>query len=158
MKHDPYHSWKAQFSFCVATEYIREFRTQRMPVLIRGSRWLQGRNTVPSRSGTDHFWSVYSGTENCAGLIILSRICRCVKDHAGCLPGVYTVMLEITRMISEQWPGMGCVAIREWVKAPLKNLKNMHPSKKTVTVVLRAGTPRIKIRDDPWMCESPLMK
>ena len=68
-------------------------------------------------------------------------------------------MPEITRMIPEQWPGMVRVAIREWVKAPLKNLKNVHLSKKTVTVVLRAGTPRIKIRDDPWcdpwMCESP---
>ena len=69
MKNDPYHSWKAQCSFRVATEYIREFRTRRMPVLIRGSCWLLGRNTVPCRSGTDHFSSVYSGMENCAGLI-----------------------------------------------------------------------------------------
>ena len=47
----------------------------------------------------------------------------------------------------------------EWVKAPLKNLKNVHLSKKTVAVVLRAGKTRIKNRDDPWcnpwMCESP---
>ena len=52
MKNDPYHSWKAPCSFRVATEYIREFRTRRMPVLMRASRWLHGRNTVPSRSGT----------------------------------------------------------------------------------------------------------
>ena len=64
-----YHSWKAPCSFCVATKYIREFRTRRMSVLIQGSRWLHGRHTVRSRSGTDHFSSMYSGTENCAGLI-----------------------------------------------------------------------------------------
>ena len=90
----------------------------------------------------------------------LSWICWCAKDHAGCLPGVYTVMPEITRMIPGRWPGMVRVAICEWVKAPLKNLKNVHLSEKTVTVVLCAGTPRIKIRDDPcydpWMCENPL--
>ena len=61
----------------------------------------------------------------------LSRICRCTKDHAGCLPGVYMVMPEITQMIPEQWPRMVRVAIREWVKAPLKNLKNAHLSKKS---------------------------
>ena len=37
--------------------------------------------------------------------------------------------------------------------------KNVHLRKKTVTVVLRAGTPLIKIWDDPWcdpwMCERP---
>ena len=68
-KNDPYHSWKVPCSFRVATEYIREFRTRRMSVLIWGSRWLHGRNTVPSRSGTYHVSSVYSGTENCAGFI-----------------------------------------------------------------------------------------
>ena len=149
------HSWKALCSFRVATEYIREFRTRRMPVLIRGSQWLHR----TSRSGTDHFSSLYSGTENCAGLIFLSWICWCAKDLAGCLPGVYVVMLEITRMIPEQWPGMVRVAICEWVKAFIKNLKNVHLSKRTLTVVLRAGTPQIKIWDDPycdrWMCDSP---
>ena len=90
-KHDPYHSWKAPCSFRVATKYIREFCTRRMPVLIRGSRWLHGRNTVPSRSGKDYFSSVYSGTENYAGLIFFyPRYAGPPKDHAGCLPGVYT--------------------------------------------------------------------
>ena len=44
-------------------------------------------------------------------------------------------------------------AIHEWGKDPLKNV---HLRIKTVTAVLHAGTPRIKILDDPWMCESPL--
>ena len=64
MKNDPYHSWKAPCSFCEATG---------SPVLRPASsgcetpectRWLHGRNRVPSRSDTDHFSSVYSGTEN----------------------------------------------------------------------------------------------
>ena len=40
-----------------------------------------------TRSDTDNFSSVYSGTENCAGLIF-PQICWCAKDHAGFLPGV----------------------------------------------------------------------
>ena len=87
MENDPYHSWKAPCFFRAAAEYIREFHTRRMPVLIRGSRWLHGRNTVPSRSGTIHFSSVYSGWK-IAQVWSLSRICRCTKDHVGCLPSV----------------------------------------------------------------------
>ena len=93
MKNDPYHSWKAPCSFRVATRYIQEFRTRRMPVLIRGSRWLHRRNTVPSKSGTDHFSSVYSGTENCADLIFITDIpvrqgsrrmpAQCIHGDAG---------------------------------------------------------------------------
>ena len=62
-------------------------------------RWLYGdsrmytvatrRYTAPTRSYTDHFSSVYSGTKNCAGLIF-PPTCRIMPDHAGCLPGVYT--------------------------------------------------------------------
>ena len=37
MKKDPYHFWKEPYSFSVATKYIREFCTRRMPVLIQGS-------------------------------------------------------------------------------------------------------------------------
>ena len=33
--------------------------------------------------------------------LILPRILRCAKDHAGCLPGVYTVMLETRRILPE---------------------------------------------------------
>ena len=88
MKNYLYHSWKAPCSFCVATEYIWEFRTRRMPVLIRGSRWLHGRNTVPSRSGGSFSNRVLRDEK-----LRKSRICRCAKDNAGCLPGVYTVML-----------------------------------------------------------------
>ena len=47
------------------------------------------RYTAPTKSYTDYFSSVYSGTKNCAGLIF-PWTCRCAKDHAGCLPGVYT--------------------------------------------------------------------
>ena len=70
MKNYPYHSWKATVFLPCSHRVHREFGTRRTPqVLIRGSRLLHGRNTVPSRSGTDHFSSVYTGTEKCAGLI-----------------------------------------------------------------------------------------
>ena len=111
MENDPYHSWKAPCSFRVATG---------SPILRPASsgcqtpgctRWLHGRNTVPSRSDTNHFSSVYSRTEN----LILPRICA--KDHSGCLPGVYTVMPETTRMIPEQW------SVNVW--KPLLSLKDV---------------------------------
>ena len=101
MKNDPYLSWKAPCSFRVTTDYIREFCTRSMPILIPGSRWLHGRNMVAFQEWYGSFSSVYSRTENCAGLIFLSQIFRCAKDHDGCLPGVYTVMPEISRMIPE---------------------------------------------------------
>ena len=33
------------------------------------------------------------------------QICRCTKDHAGCLPGVYTVMPEMTQWSWRNGPG-----------------------------------------------------
>ena len=88
MKNYPYHSWKAPCSYRVAIKYIREFRTGRMPVLIRSSRWLYtGRNTVPSTSCTDHFSSVFSGTKKMRRLfdffrlfLYITDICRCAND------------------------------------------------------------------------------
>ena len=70
MKNNPYHSWKAPCSFRVAAEYM-----------------------VPSRIVTDNFSSVYSGTENWAGLIFITDMpvrqgsrrmpARCIHGDAG---------------------------------------------------------------------------
>ena len=88
----------------------------------------------------------------------LSRICRCAKVHAGCLPGVY-IHGDAGDNTDDRGPmtrfGQCCDPWIEW-----KTLKNVHLSKKIVTMVLRTRTPWIKIRDDPccdpWMCDSPL--
>ena len=125
MKNDPYHSWKAPCSFRVATG---------SPVLRPASsgcdtpgctRCLHGRNTVPSRSDYGSFFIRVLRDRK----LISPRICWCAKDHAGCLPGVYTVMPQTTRMIPERWAGMIRGAIRECVKAPLVTKSDRHNTK-----------------------------
>ena len=66
---------------------------------------------MPTRSDTDYFSSLYSGTENCAGLIF--SLDMPVRQGSRRMPAqcMYTVMPETTLMIR--------VAIRECVKAPL---------------------------------------
>ena len=54
--------------------------------------------TVPTGKRTDCFIRELRD-EKLSKLNFFPRICRYAKDHAGCLPGVYTVMPEITRMI-----------------------------------------------------------
>ena len=84
--------------------------TRRLPVATR-------RYTAPTRSDTDNFSSVYSGTKNCAGLIF-PRTCRITPDDAGCLPGVYTDDAGDNTDHPGLRSGMIRDAIRECVKAP----------------------------------------
>ena len=91
-------------------------------------RWLYGysrmytvatrRYTAPTRSDTDHFSSVYSGTKNCAGLIFSPDM----PDHAGscrttpdAFPVSTRMMPEITRIIPDLNPGWsGMRSVNVW--------------------------------------------
>ena len=98
MKNDLYHSWKARCSFRVATG---------SPVLRPASsgcetpgctRWLHGRNTY---GAFQEWYGSFFIRVLQDGKLIIPQICWCAKDATGCLPSVYTVMPEITRLIQD---------------------------------------------------------
>ena len=69
-----------------------------MPVLKRTSRWLHytcilvatRRHTAHTREWYGSFFIRVFRDEKLRRFIFFHRTCRCAKDHAGCLPGVYT--------------------------------------------------------------------
>ena len=89
MKNDRYHSWNAPCSFRVATGSPVLRPASSRCEIPECTRWLHGRNMVPSKSDTDHFSSVCSGTENqfSVDIPVLQGPCqmpaRCIHGDAG---------------------------------------------------------------------------
>ena len=97
-------------------------------------RWLHGdsrmytvatrRYTAPTRSDTDHFSSVYSGTKNCAGLIFSPDMPMCQgwwRITPDAFPLSTRMMPEITRIIPDEypvWSGMRSVNVWKPLKPP----------------------------------------